>query len=310
MGKQPFLAEGVSLTDISLASIHLKDELSIPIAQVHGSSEYQALMRRAATPEIPVLATKDVLCHLSSPALDTLPSVLGPLLNLCLAPDVTILKTMFRALNTAVESYLGTNICFAAIVLDFIHDHVANSTQDALQALDLRQVLGRTLAGRSEVRAYALHANEMDESETILAVDYSTRWFNIGLYTLEIFELIDPVLGFVDGLRIGEEAQLEAFETAVRSLAENFPPHVRLPDRLVLYGDEASNPEVLDIVESMFGRKLRNDAYISTSAFRGVSVVARGAFEYMDTVDFEMTAPASFGCRWRSRLYSEEQTEL
>jgi hypothetical protein len=54
------------------------------------------------------------------------------------------------------------------------------------------------------------NGTEMD-LHTVLAIDYSSYWFNIGLYTIEETDLVDPVLGFTDGLRIGEKRQLEAF---------------------------------------------------------------------------------------------------
>jgi len=235
-----------------------------------------------------------------------------PALDTCRHPDVLVLKTMFSALNTAVESYLGTNICFVALVLDDIKSKTERSAQEGLQMLGLQQVLGTTQTGRAEVRAHmsSIRNATGGVAQVVLAVDYSARWFNTGMYTLDGNRLVDPVLGFVDGLTIGTEPQLKAFETALRNLSRNLPLNLRSPDQLLLYGDTAGDPEILDIVDSVSGSELRSNAYVSRSAFRGVAHVAQGAFEEMDTVDFEMTEPASFGCRWRSRLYDQEQVEL
>jgi len=231
---------------------------------------------------------------------------------MCHSADVLILKAMLKALNEAVESYLGTNICFTALVLDEIDGHLAQTAQQALQLLGLRQVLGTTWASRSLVHAHppsVYNGTDMDLC-TVLAIDYSSTWFNIGLYTIEETGLVDPVLGLVNGLRIGEKKQLEALEQALRDLAGEIPSDVESPNRLVIYGDNANNREIFSIIESVFGPDLNRDAYMSNSVYDGLAYIAGAAYEQMDTVNFEMRVPASFGCRWRSKLYHEGQTEL
>lgn len=235
-----------------------------------------------------------------------------PALDVCRHPDVLILKTMFAALNAAVESYLGTNICFVALVLDDIESKTVQNAQEGLRMLGLRQVLGTTQTGRAEVRAHmsSIRSATDGAAQMVLAVDYSARWFNIGMYTLDENRLVDPVLGFVNGLTIGAEPQLKAFEMALRNLSQSLPLDLRSPDQISFYGDTSGDPKILDVVESIFGSELRSNVYVSKSAFKSVAHVAEGAFEEMDTVEFEMTEPASFGCRWLSRLYDQEQAEL
>jgi hypothetical protein len=285
---------------------------SIRPSTVYGPPQYQALMASTAVAVTTSPGESGLFCSLLAPVFDMVASLTGHAIDICAPSEILVLTAMLRALNAAVEAYLGTNICFAALVLDITDENAAQRTQEALKVLGISQVLGTQKAARSMVRAHppnVYNGTDMD-LRTVLAIDYSSYWFNIGLYTIEETDLVDPVLGFTDGLRIGEKRQLEAFYIALRDLAEERPFDVESPDTLLLYGDDAHNPEILGIIGSVFGSQVIHDAYVTTSAHDGMDYVAKGAYEHMDTVDFEMRVSAGFGCRWRSDLYSEGRTEL
>ncbi|KAJ8118882.1 hypothetical protein OPT61_g211 [Boeremia exigua] len=214
-------------------------------------------MRRNAASEPSTHDDHGAICPLLIPALDKLSALFSSASDVCQSTNVRILKVMLELLNKAVESYLGTNICFAALVLDEIDGHMARSAQEALRALGLRRVLGTAWASRSVVRAHPLsiyNGTDMD-LHTVLAIDYSSSWFNVGLYTIEEIGLVDPVLGLVDGLKIGEAKQLEAFEETLRDVASKVPSDVQSPDTVFLYGDQATNREIMGIIESVSVRR-------------------------------------------------------
>ena len=296
MGKTTASVEDNTLTNNSLASIYTKHGTHVPVAQVHGSAQYQALMRSMTTDGTSSSGTNGSFCSLLAPAFDKTPSATAYTIDICQPSDVLVLKTMLGALNATVEAYLGTIICFAALALDTIDGNLAQITQEALQALDIRQVLGTQRASGSVVRAHPLSVyNGTDLNPyTVLAIDYSSPWFKIGLFTIEETGLVDPVLGLIDGLRIGGKRQLEAFRIALNDLAENTPSHVKSPDILIMYGDDANNREILVIIASVFGSQITYNAYMSTSAHDGLDYVAKGAYEHMETIDFEMRVSASF----------------
>jgi hypothetical protein len=80
-------------------------------------------------------------------------------------------------LKTAIESYLGTNICFAALSLDDSKSYEASVAQETLQALGLRQVLSTVRAAGSVVRTHKpITLPGLDDKPwVVLVVDYSSN---------------------------------------------------------------------------------------------------------------------------------------
>ncbi len=294
-----------------MAAIYTKDGASVPVAQVQGSSEYQAFMRKTtALPNSP----HNTACQLLSPIVDMLPSTPMFDTDLCPHPDVFSVKPLLAALKTAVESYVGTNICFAALSIEESKDHKARVAQKALRAVGLRQVLGTILLAKSVI--YGNLPNELprfdQESWIVLAVDYSTHWFMAGLYTIDE-GLVDPIDGFVDDTVTGEKEPLEALEHALKRLivGQSEIPNLRkLVRRLYVYGDNGHDPALHQLLATILDQDLVRDAYVSNSTYEGMKFLAQEMYGSMQEPLFLVGVPAAFGCRWRSKLHHSGHHEL
>jgi hypothetical protein len=234
-------------------------------------------------------------------------------LDACRDADVTATKALLAALKNAVESYLGRNICFAALTLDDLEGNKANVSQEALQALGLRQVLPTIPVAQSAVSAHKpKNFPGFDEEPWIvLAVEYSSHWFKIGLYTIdECFVL--PIESFVGSPIIGEDNQLDALGDALRHLFANPPENVTLSNQvhhLVVYGDD-EKADVLSLLKTIVGADLVANAIVSNSVFDSVNMIAHTVHEVMGSPYFERSNPSAFGCQWRSALYRTYRDEL
>jgi hypothetical protein len=297
----------------SVAAVYFKNGTSVPVAQVQGSHAYQDFIRKNFTS----LSHEDsTLCRWLGPTLNGLPSALGVDVDMCRHADVSTVKSLLRTLKYAVESYLGTGICFAALILDDFDAHLRSVAQEALEAVGLHQVLGTILAGKTEVMAKMPQPlpGMNEEPWVVLAVDYSFRWFNVGLYTLDEFGIVDPVEASVSSPRIAEHNRLDALGDAIRHLLTHTTlPDVKLPEQvrhLFVYGDDANNASLHRLLRTILDEDLVRDARIARSVFDGVAEMARNAHLMMDDVDFEMRAQAAWGCKWRSRLYGKHRDEL
>jgi hypothetical protein len=247
-------------------------------------------------------------------------SAFGLDIDIC-REDVTGTKALMSSLKTVVEAYLGTNICFASLSHDDVlgyqkHSYKLKVAEEALQALGLRQVLPSIPVARSFICAHmpSEKVPAFDEEPwVVLAVEYSSHWFNMGLYTIEEDGKLDPIHGWVEGLRVGEQNQLEVLKDRLRDIIASPPPGVDLPQQirhLFLYGDDAKNNDLKLLLASMLDEDLVGNAHVSDSIYASVLYVADSCHVVMDTVDHEMRAEAAFGCKWRSKLYHEERTEL
>lgn len=263
------------------------------------------------------------LCRWLSPALDVLPSALGLDVNICRHPDVNSVKTLLGTLKRAVESYLGTNFCYAA--LSFDHERFGKSwdektyeesvVQEALEALGVSRVLGFPQAAKCEILAREpTEHDDVDapgfvfpEPRYVLAIDYSLHWFNVGMYIIDELGIVDPVEGTVGGPKIEMDNQLQALKESLEQLFGGPPPELNLPkdiNQLLVYGDDAQNEPLHHLLESFLGADLVRNANISTSVFDSVFFRARDAHYYMKQVQFEdRVVPPRFGCMWRSKLY-------
>lgn len=151
-----------------------------------------------------------------------------------------------------------------------------------------------------------------EEPRVLLVVDYSLHWYNVGLYTAGEFGVVDPIESTIGGSDVGNYDQLNAFEAAFEHIAIpqlDADPPAQI-DGLIVYGDDTMNSTVLHLSQAMFGADLVQHALFSQSVYDGAAHVAKEAHIHMDTVDFEMTEKANFGCWWHSKLYSKEHIEL
>jgi hypothetical protein len=298
----------------SVAAIHLKDGTSIPIAQIQGSSQYQAFMRGNTAPGT---AEDSTVCQWLSPTLDRLTSAFGLDIDIC-REDVTGTKALLSSLKTVVEAYLGTNICFASLSHDDVlgyqmHGYKVEAAEKALQALGLRQVMPSVPVAKSIIRTYMPSENlpEFDEEPwVVLTVEYSEHWFNVGLYTIEEEGIVSPIHGWVKELRVGEQNQLETLRDRLRDIIASPPPGVDLPQQirhLYIHGNDAKNDALKPMLASMLGEDLVGNAQVSDSVYTSVRYIADSCHVAMV---FDMDTEAAFGCKWRSKLYREERTEL
>jgi hypothetical protein len=236
---------------------------------------------------------------------------------MCRSADVSAVKSLLAALKQSVESYLGTNICFAGLVLDDHESTKAGVAEEALRALGLRQVRGTwKLPAKAVISTYKPdnYPGFDEEPWLVLAVDYSSTWFNIGLYTID-----EGFVFYIDGFVknptiVGKDSnKLDAIEDAIRHLFANPPENVTLPekiDHLVVYGDEKKE-DVLSLLKRIVGADLVERAIVSQSIFDAVSGLAGGV--YADTHNFDWfmhVAEPAIGCRWRMLLNQKERDEL
>ncbi|KAH9882338.1 hypothetical protein J1614_000574, partial [Plenodomus biglobosus] len=294
--------------DYGIAAIYLKDGTYVSVAQIQGSPEYQSFMRKTTASPF----TRDSAgCQLLSPLLGRSRSAFGIDVNTCLGTDVAIVKTLLASMNSAIESYLGTNICFASLSLDVTDDKKTEVAREALHAVGLTEVLPTIQSAKYVVLANRPESRPgPDEEWIVLAVDFSTRWYNVGLYTIQDFGIVDPVYESVRGPKIGQNNQIDVLRDTLRHLLASPPPNVKLPDHihhLIVYGDDSRNDALHTLLAEMLGKNLVRDARISDSVFDGPKFAANAVFKNMDTVDFEMHVKPAFGCRWRSKLYSGDQ---
>ncbi|RAR16232.1 hypothetical protein DDE83_000358 [Stemphylium lycopersici] len=217
------------------------------------------------------------------------------------------------ALITAVETYLGTNICFAELDLDVFEDHQISVTRDALHALGLRQVHTTRPASRSMTMAQRPDpAPEYDEEpKIILSIGHSPRWYTVDLFMVEDGAIEISFPDFRSSTKMDEEHQLEEIERSLKHIFANSPSNVDLPNgiqELVVYGDDSKNESLGNLLARMLNADLVRDARVSSSAFDGANLTARSVHEDMDRNHVEMRGLSAWGCQWRSALYPASDT--
>lgn len=288
------------------------------VAQVRGTPEYQAFMRKPL--QSAWKKKESTLCRLLTPALDYLRPFFGSSISVCRQPKIESTLGVLHSLKSAVEAYLGTNICFAKLSIDVFEKPKIEIVQEALQALGLREVLPIAKPAKFVTYEYSPYMGTPpaynEEPWIILAIDYSKHWYNIGLMTIEENGIVDPVPGFFKDPKIDKEQQLEALGQSLRHIIANPPDDVHdLPKQIhqiMIYGDDPKNESLRNLLTSMLGTDLVRNARVSESVFDGTNFTAYTAHMQMDTFNFPRPP---WGCRWRSRLYDEPhnaamQTEL
>jgi hypothetical protein len=260
-------------------------------------------------------AEDSTICRWLSPTLNRLNSVFGLELWICHNADVTGTKALLSTLKSEVESYLGTNICFASLVHDDPGSHADEVAQDALQALGLSQVMGTIRAATSVIHAHmpAEEPPKFDEEPwVVVALDYSSHWFNVGLYTIEEEGILSFVDDFVGGPEVGEENQLAALENRLRGIIASPPPGIDFPQPvryMWVYGDDAKNEALKPLLATILGEDLLENARVVDSIYTGLFDVADSC-HFLMSIDLQIYEKAAFGCKLRSKLYREEKTEL
>jgi hypothetical protein len=287
--------------------IHFKNGTSQSIAQIQGPPDYQAFMRRAT----PISRDESALCQWITPVLDHLPAALGLDIDFCRSADLISTKALMSSLKTAVESRLGTNFCFAALSVDDPSSYQARVAEQALGHLGIRQFLTTGRRAKNVIRTLRPDSAPAFDEEpwVVLAVDYDSHWFNIGLYAIGEEGVIEvPAEDFVHGPRFDVENRLQSVKEELQDMLSR-SGHVR---HVFLYGEQRENSELLELLTEMLGSKLVADARVDSSVWTSTSYMAEAAHIRMDDIQFEMD-PASnavFGCKWRSKLYRDGHEEL
>ncbi|KAL6710653.1 hypothetical protein ACN47E_007710 [Coniothyrium glycines] len=310
-----------------IAAIHLKDGTSIPVARIHGSSAYQSFMRNNIFPTPDTSSTK--YDH-PSQAFTPFPSSLTRYPPINQTVDIAATKVLLTALKTSVEAYLGDTICYAALSLDYRTDctfhgpneevlYTASIVQTALESLGISQLprLHIFHAGRAEVRAllpapqYENGAVWLGEKpEVILAVDYNSGWFNVGLYERDE-GILDVVRDAAGNPVVGKHDQLGALKAAMEQLlsAEDLPQGVGTGwiDHLVISGEDARNRATHDVLGRISGAQMVSKAYVARSGYESVGEVALAAYQISNDIYCPQSNTATAAtCRRGSALYPDE----
>jgi hypothetical protein len=287
--------------------IHFKNGTSYPIAQVQGSPAYQSFMRCATARQH---TEASALCQWVTPVLDRLPAALGLRITFCRSADLTSIKALMLSLKTAVESRLGTNFCFAALSVDDPLSHQSRLAEQALEQVGLRQIMPAGLRAKNVIRIFGPDSAPAYDEEPwlVLAVEYDTHWYNIGLYEIGEEGTVSPIEGFVHGPRFNEENQLEAAKEELQNILSKLG-HLQ---HIFLYGKQRENLGLLKVLVETLGSELVNDARVDGSVWTSTSYMAEAAHVRMDDIQFEMdlASNGAFGCKWRSKLYRDGHEEL
>jgi hypothetical protein len=250
------------------------------------------------------------LCKWITPVLDRLPAALGLDVPSCRSVDFISVKTLLSSLETAVETRLGTNFCFAELSVEDPLSYQSRLAEQALQHIGLRQIMPPGRRAKNVIRVFGPDSAPAYDEEPwpVLAVDYDTHWYNIGLYEIGEEGMVSPIEGFVHGQRFDVKNQLKAAKEELQNLHSK-SGHIQ---HMFLYGEQRDNQGLLDLLTETLGSELVADARVDGSVWTSTSYMAEAAHIRMDDIQFEMD-PASvgaFGCRWWSKLYRDSHEEL
>lgn len=264
---------------------------------------------------VPAPTEQPVLCQWLSPILDFLPSNYVSKLPACRSDDLEGTKPMLSALTEAVESHLRANICFASLSVDDVEGTKRVVIQKALRSIGLRQVM--PTVSPAKLVAFEARPSVAPESDEkpwlVLAIDYSHRWYNVGLYTIGENGVVDPVEGYVDQPTIDEQDQEASLRQNLDRIISSPPADYRMPQDLrhvMVYGDDAKSSALRAQLADVLDSGLLQASHISNSIYDAPRILSRNSHTFMDTADFETSNKAAFGCKWRSRLYFDDRTEL
>lgn len=274
--------------DYGVASVYFSNGSAVDVAKIEGGLAYKEVMRAS-----------DIINELSNSPRDVFPNALESGSGASQAPLVSTsprdylppwrsgndarsqpLSDMLKALKTATESYLGSKISAAEIVMPF---PVSTSNLDSLRAASSSVSLHQPMsaqppAGILAARAYGMHGtcnytapggvpdeDPMDDPEQlILTVDYSRAALTTLLVDEEcgVFEirrvLHNPHLG-LDGLR-ESRATSSDLESALRNvtqlpLKDGNGASLNRISNLVLLGESAGDLRLHDALRRVLGEQ-------------------------------------------------------
>lgn len=250
------------------------------------------------------------LCRWLTPVLDRLPAALGLDTCICRSSDFASTKTLLSSLKAAAESRLGTNFCFAALSVDEPSSHQSRLAEQVLEQIGLRQIMPTGRRAQNVIRVLGPESAPAYDEEPwlVLAMDYDTHWYNIGLYEIGEDGIVTFVEDSVHGPRFNAENRLEA----VKQELQDMPSSLGNAQYIFLYGERREDQKLLDLLAKTLVPELVNDARMDGSVWTSTSYMAEAAHIRMDDIQFEMNSKSdgAFGCKWRSKLYRDGHEEL
>ncbi|KAF6832945.1 chlorogenic acid esterase precursor [Colletotrichum plurivorum] len=292
--------EGVCAGLGDTAAIYFENGTFVEVSRVEGSPAYKSFMRRRVD---------------GQPPLDGFHAIS--------AMYFSSTRDLVQSLQSTVTSYLGTNFCFASVVLPVKSwEYQKDVIKKAVTANGLR-LTHRVL----DASILAVMANDIDssddpdiDSQAVLSVDYSGSALNLVLFAEDLGVVDDIRRNYAPNLGAehrGEHGHLEAVRAAVTAIAEGpFGKDLmnnKITDdirHVVLHGDAVTDPAFLDALRAVVGPALMEKAHALSPVFASAVGAARVSHERMADFDFDQFEQAAFGCRWRSRLYGSNRDEL
>ena len=299
---------GTPVTDISAlrksrtAAIHHDNGSAVSVARVEGSPAYRDFMRRdAALPP-----TVRPLC-------DYVPSTLSLFLGICKCPvgqDTASVEALMRELRASVASIMGTNFCYANLVLwsrSHTSDYQKQVIEQALANIGLKRPIDAMLddgRGAIATNGFGEAYEEGLPPILVLAIGYSRHGLGAQLFLRDVDGSIEWVK---EDYHLG--ADPERAEGLLRAIAEppfrDDPEYVEWGDplpteisQIVLHGDAILTDEdtFQAVLRDVLGPRLVEAAHAVDPVFASAIFGARHAYEMVN--DLAFGREPAFGCCW------------
>ncbi|KAH8734580.1 hypothetical protein BGZ61DRAFT_473304 [Ilyonectria robusta] len=224
--------------------------------------------------------------------------------------DFEVVKALLTEFKAVVEAVLGTQICFAELVIpDLRQSYQRRVIEEALVAVGLRQMLSTSDAPKAALYANDIEHPVVDDEQVVLVVGYSKSHLNLALF-LDDEGLVESIRqDYQQGLGADDEPRQEHWPDVVVALNQISSPPLgnsetgsSLPrniEKLVLYGD-ALEAKFLDVLRLAVGAELVDRAHVYSSAGASTVGMAQMAFRLQDGNEFREAA--AIGCTGQSRL--------
>lgn len=275
------------------AAVYYADGSYAKVAQIEGDPAYKAFIREEDPPPS-VLGFYNPLCELIRSVSQRITLGLCPK-----PPDGTMVVPLVRALRSAVEAHLGTEVRDVKIALP---NHYRldrdKAVENAVEAIGLRQdSFGTRSASRLAFTAnnvalpknndndnINMCASDIYPSHFVLVMDYSQYSVNAVLFGWDngILDAVDRIyrldVGVDNMVAILEPFVNQPLEPVFRDgFGEMLPGRIH---ELVLYGD-ALTDEVMDILREILGRELVDRAHVFEPVFGGAIEAAKISHMHM-----------------------------
>ncbi|SPO01669.1 uncharacterized protein DNG_04342 [Cephalotrichum gorgonifer] len=299
------------------AAIHYANGSTISVARVEGSRAYQDFMRREAAP----VSTTIPFC-------DYIPSALGPLaLGMCACPvreDTASVEALMRELRASVASSMGTDFCYADLVLPSRLQAPPYQKEVIVKALKNIGLVQPSEITRDAGLA-AIYANGLGGSfdggvppGLVLVVGYSHSGLSAQLFWRSPDGLVlsvreDHSLG--RGPHTDERApsRTAGLREVLQAVAEppfgDDPTYVDGGDplpteiaHLVLHGDAVNDTAFREILRDALGPRLAEAAVARDPVFASAAFYAGWAYNQIN--DMAFGKEPAFGCCWGSRWHN------